>query len=305
MNSLLVSLLLSCLSLNAWADHHGTPKKVVFIAGPQSHALGHHEHHAGCLLLSRYLNEHFGQHISARVIQNGWPEDTTPIEQADAVVFYSDGQTRHVGYYHRRQLNLLKEKGVGFGAIHYAVEMLPDDSNQDLISWIGGAFEIHYSVNPHWDAVFDALPTHPITRGVEPFTIHDEWYFNMRFAEENVTPILSAIPPGETMNRKDGHHSGNPVVRSMVEEKRPQHLCWTYDRADGGRGFGFTGGHFHQNWQNDNFRKIVLNAIAWIAKVEVPKEGVQTPTPSEEDMGQNLDRNQKPPRPRKPVAAQS
>ena len=30
---------------------------------------------------------------------------------------------------------------------------------------------------------------------------------------------------------------------------------------DGGRGFGFTGGHFHWNWGNDQFRKLMLNAI--------------------------------------------
>ncbi|MEM1296036.1 MAG: hypothetical protein AAGH89_11775, partial [Verrucomicrobiota bacterium] len=97
-----------------------------------------------------------------------------------------------------------------------------------------------------------------------------------------------------TMSRKDGHHSGNPEVRKMVADKLPQHVCWVYEREDGGRGFGFTGGHFHSNWQNDNHRKTALNAIAWVAGVEIPENGVETPTPSDVLMGLNLD--PKPPR---------
>ena len=42
------------------------------------------------------------------------------------------------------------------------------------------------------------------------------------------------------------------------------------ERPDGGRGFGFTGGHFHRNWGDPNFRKLVLNAILWTAGLDVP-----------------------------------
>ena len=51
---------------------------------------------------------------------------------------------------------------------------------------------------------------------------------------------------------------------------------WTFDRPDGGRGFGFTGGHKHVNWANDDYRKVVLNAILWVAKVDVPSTGVES-----------------------------
>ena len=58
---------------------------------------------------------------------------------------------------------------------------------------IGGYFEMYHSVNPHWTAKFDSFPDHPITRGVKPFAINDEWYYHMRFRPEmkGVTPILS------------------------------------------------------------------------------------------------------------------
>ena len=135
------------------------------------------------------------------------------------------------------------------------------------------------------------MPEHPVARGVKPFTIRDEWYFNLRFKKgmEGVTPILSAIPPQETMSRPDGNHSGNPEVRKMVEAKMPQHVCWVVERPEGGRGFGFTGLHFHDNWAHDDFRKTVLNAICWIAGAEIPAEGISSPTPTQEELDANLD----------------
>ena len=64
------------------------------------------------------------------------------------------------------------------------------------------------------------------------------------------------------------------------------------ERADGGRGFGFTGGHFPDNWANDNFRKVVLNAFLWSAHVEVPVNGVESKV-SAEELEANLDPKKK------------
>jgi type 1 glutamine amidotransferase len=63
---------------------------------------------------------------------------------------------------------------------------------------------------------------------------------------------------------------------------------WAAERPDGGRGFGFTGGHFHKNWADDNFRKIVLNAILWSARVDIPANGVESRI-TEDDLKANLD----------------
>ena len=65
--------------------------------------------------------------------------------------------------------------------------------------------------------------------------------------------------------------------------------------TDGGRGFGITGGHFHKNWGDENFRRVVLNALLWIAKQEVPADGVQSQL-APEDLAANLD--PKEPRPK-------
>jgi len=265
-------------------------KKILLLAGPPSHGPGEHEHRAGCLLLKSCLDRVPG--VSAVVYSNGWPKDPAVFEGAATVVLYSDGGGGHPALQDDRlqQLDRLMKKGVGLVCIHYATEPTLEKGEQEFIDWIGGCFEIDRSVNPHWDANFKVLPKHPITRGVEPFNINDEWYFNMRFREgmKGVQPILTAVPPQSTMSRKDGPHEGNPEVRKAVERGEPQHVAWAAERPGGGRGFGFTGAHFHRNWGNPNFRKIVLNAIVWTAKVEVPASGIASEvTPAE--LEQNLD----------------
>jgi len=73
-----------------------------------------------------------------------------------------------------------------------------------------------------------------------------------------------------------------------VEDKVPQHTSWAFQRDDGGRGFGFCGGHYHKGWGNDDQRKLVLNAIVWTARAEVPANGIESKI-TEEDLAANLD----------------
>lgn len=288
-------------------------KKIIFIAGPPSHGPGQHEHRAGCLLLQSCLDglpgmsrrayqsprgaETFPQpdhalRITSVVYSNGWPADASELDGAAAIVIYSDGGGGHPFLKEDRLKTLgpLMDKGVGLVAIHYAVEPTIEKGEKEFLDWIGGAFEVNWSVNPHWEADFNKLPKHPITRGVSPFKITDEWYFNMRFRDgmKDVTAILTAVPPASTTNRNDGTHSGNPTVREIVAKGEPVHVAWAAQRAKGGRGFGFTGAHFHQNWANDDFRKLVLNAILWVAKADVPKDGVASHV-TPEQMKANLD----------------
>jgi hypothetical protein len=157
-----------------------------------------------------------------------------------------------------------------------------------LIEWIGGSYEKHWSVNPHWEAEFKSFPDHPVARGLKPFKATDEWYYHMRFADgmKGVTPILAAVPPEKTRQGKDGPHSGNPHVRARAG--MAEVVGWVYERPGGGRGFGFTGMHSHWNWAQDSFRKSVLNALVWIAGAEVPADGVPSPTPTLEELEGDL-----------------
>lgn len=263
-------------------------KKVVMVAGSASHGRGDHEFNAGTMLLKKCLEQTPG--IVAVQYGGGWPKDPSAFDNADAILFYMDGGAGHPVIQGDRliQINKLAKQGVGIACAHYAVEVPKERGGPEFLDWIGGYFEMNWSVNPHWTARFDKLPEHPVARGVKPFEINDEWYYHMRFREgmEHVTPILTAIPPASTLDRPDGPHSGNPAVRAKLGQ--PQHVAWVVDREDGGRGFGFTGGHIHKNWSDDNFRKLVLNALLWVAKAEVPAAGVAS-TVSAEEVAQNLD----------------
>ncbi|MGV3774396.1 MAG: ThuA domain-containing protein [Verrucomicrobiales bacterium] len=268
----------------------GADKKILLLAGSASHGSGEHEFKAGCTFIQNCLNTIPG--VKTEIHLGGWPKDEAAFEGVSAVFIYSDGGAGHP-FNRPERLNILQEladKGVGIGAAHYAVEVPKGPAGDAFLKWIGGYFEMHWSVNPTWEANFISLPKHPITSGVKPFKIRDEWYYHMRFPEgiKGVTPLLSAIPPKETLNRPDGPHSGNPAVRAAIEKNESQPLMWAVERPDGGRGFGFTGGHFHKNWSDENFRKIVLNAILWSAKADVPTTGVDCKI-SPEQLNENMD----------------
>ena len=266
---------------NIWVVEHDASRtrNVVFLAGRPSHGYASHEHKAGCMLLAKALDAS-GLNLQTTVVDL-WPSDPQVLANADVIVSFADGGGGHPFLRHMGEIDALMARGVGLVCLHYAVEVPPGAPGEHFLRWLGGYFETHWSVNPHWVADFATLPTHAITRGVEPFAINDEWYFHMRFRPgmESVTPILSAIAPDATMSRQDGPHSGNPAVRAAVAAHDPQHVGWAQQRPDGGRSFGFTGGHVHWNWGNDNFRKVVLNAICWCAKVPVPVDGVASKTP--------------------------
>jgi type 1 glutamine amidotransferase len=268
--------------------------KIVFLAGPPSHGPGEHEHRAGCLLLKSCLDAVPGVSSSSEVYSNGWPQNPgAAFAGAATVVIYSDGGGGHPFLQADRLKTIgeLMKQGVGLVCLHYAVEPTKEAGEKEFLDWIGGCFETDWSVNPDWRPEFKPLPKHPSTRGVKLFSLTDEWYFHMRFRDgmKGVLPILSAVAPESTMRRSDGPHEGNPAVREAVKRGEPQIVAWACERPDGGRGFGFTGGHYHKNWGNDDLRKLVLNAILWTAKVEVPAAGIQSKV-TEEDLKRNLDR---------------
>jgi type 1 glutamine amidotransferase len=287
MKRLMLVLLVGLLSCgSAFAQEK---KKIVLVAGKPSHGFGGHEHNAGCRLLAKALNES-GLPVEAVVVENGWPKDDKVFDGAAAVIMYCDGGNGHMVLPHLKEVDALNDKGVGIGCIHYAVEpgdekAKPSSGRPELLKWIGGYFETFYSVNPDWRGTFDKLPEHPVTRGVKPFATTDEWYYHMRFRENmaGVTPILSAVPPDSTRKKKDDAHGGNEHVRADIGKNVAEHVVWVSQNDNGSRGFGCTGAHHHMNWWQDDFRKTILNAIIWTAKVEVPADGVKSQRPAAEE----------------------
>ncbi len=271
----------------------------MLVAGRPSHGPGDHEFRAGALLIKACLDKIPG--INAVVHSNGWPskmegekrvDDNAAFQGADAIMLFMDGGGGHPAIQGDRLKVLagLIQKGVGLGCYHYGVEVPKDKGGPEFLQWIGGYYEDRWSTNPHWDADIKSLPRHPITSGVQPFKVKDEWYYNIRFRPEmkGVTPILVATPSDETRQGKTSSPRG-PYPHIVAANGREEILAWAVEREDGGRGFGFTGGHAHKNFGNDNFRKLVLNSLVWLAKMEVPADGVPSARPTEEELKKNLD----------------
>jgi type 1 glutamine amidotransferase len=283
------TFLSTCLALLSVGLLAADAKKIVLLAGRPSHGPGDHEFNAGCLLMQKCLANVPG--VDVEVYSMGWPKDESVLNSADAILIYADGGNGHPAIQGERMqlLDRLSKKGVGIGCAHYGVEVPKGDPGSALHRWIGGHYEHQYSVNPMWEPDFSDFPDHPVTRGVKPFQILDEWYFNMRWRKDmdGITPILSAKPSDDVREGPYVWPKG-PYPHIMEDKGRTEVMMWVRERPDGGRGFGFTGGHRHVNWGNDNFRKVVLNALLWIAKVEVPPQGVVSFV-SEDDLKQNLD----------------
>lgn len=296
-------------------DDAADPVVLCFVSHKTSHGFGAHEYAAGCRLIGKWIEESYPERKIESRYSIDWPTDpATFFKDADTVVFFCSGGAKHLVNGHEAEFDQVMRTGAGLSCLHWAVEVPKGPAGDGMLAWMGGYYEIDWSVNPHWIAQFETFPSHPIARGLRPFAVDDEWYFHMRLVDgmKGVTPILSAIAPESTMERPDGPHSGNPAVRAAVAKHEPQHVSWAYQRGDDyaqGRGFGFTGLHYHWNWMNDEVRKTVLNGVAWTARLEIPESGIEVTRPTHEQLeanaleyGGDQDRAKKTPAPPKTVA---
>jgi type 1 glutamine amidotransferase len=254
-------VLLSVHSCGRSGDPSG--RKVVLIAGKPSHGEGCHDWPQDARILKQALDNAVRQGqiepLRIDIEKNGWPDDPSVLDDADAIVFLTDGSANHPLKEPQRATKIreLAKRGVGLAFIHYAVEP-PKGGEAELLQLIGGSYEPGYSQNP-WNtvAVSPVNNGHPICRGCSSYVVKDEWYFDIRLRanDPRVVPVLTGkLPPWAPKDKV---------------------LAWAFTRDDGGRGFGFVGGHYDRNWRIEPFRKMILNAILWIAKAEVPKNGVE------------------------------
>ena len=301
----LLTALVAILTVAATQTQPRT-KRIVIIAGRPSHPPGMHEFRAGSLLLQKALSGFKG--VTVDVIPMGWPnktvdgkqvDDHAALDGADAIFIYADGGRGNPAIQGDRVqvLDALAKKRVGLGFGHYGVEVPAGEPGATMQRWNGGYYETNWSVNPMWAPKFEKFPSHPVTRGVGPFSNHDEWYFNMRWTADEklksrIKPLLVATPDEDV---RDGPYVSprGPYDHIIADKGREETMMWVFERADGGRSFGFTGRHTHTNWGDANQRRIVLNALLWIAKTPV-RPGGFLDTSTADDLTVNLE--PKPPR---------
>lgn len=251
------------------------PRKIVLIAGPlDSHAPGTHEYENNIVLLKHCLeNSPNLPAVKCELHFNGWPQNPAKLNDADTIVLTSGGsdrnETDHPLYVGDRldQLAQQMKRGCGLVLIHWST-FHPSRVEEKILDFAGGYFDYEtgnggptktwYSriENHAWTTVI-AAPTHPVCFGVNPFTVTEEFYFNLRFR------------PGDS-------RLSHLVLNGLPGQEPENTVAWALQRENGGRSFGTTGGHYYTNWWNADFRKLVVNAIVWTANLDVPPAGAET-----------------------------
>lgn len=250
------------------------PTRVLLFVGPSSHPPGTHEVSAGAKLVAWCL-EH-AENVSGfkTEVVTKWP-DAAALDDVATVVFSGDRfppAEMPEGPQMMADLTKMMDRGCGIVCFHYAtglkIEQLPPDRDHPLLRWMGGYFATGKSPDRSIAKIFDATiepgtGDHPVLRGWKAFSLHDEPYYKNYFGPggmaQNVTPIATAMLPPDAPQKET--------------------VGWAVSRPDGGRGVGVVMPHFYKNWQINDLRMLILNAVVWTAKRDVPVEGVRTKLP--------------------------
>jgi type 1 glutamine amidotransferase len=258
-------------------------KQIVFLAGPRDHGMvGRHEYEKDLRTMAEAIakSANFGS-VTTKVIVGRAPLDS--LRGASVIVIESssdraanethplfppDPSTNHTGYdaattAYLKGVDSLVKKGMGVVIIHYASWAENWAARQYYIDWTGGLWVQMMSKNPNdqWSIALKN-ESHPVLRGVKPWSYRDE-IFSKYFLPDDPrrTDLLIGTPSRSTV--------GSQVV------------AWAYQRPDGGRSIVFGGMDFHDNLKLDDFRRFLLNSIAWAAGIDVPPGGVQSPAPTD------------------------
>lgn len=251
---LLVAILtISCGTL--WADEPAKKKLLLIGQGPDGHPPTTHEYVAGLKVLERTLAPLHEQLEIKQVRADGeWLEGPDEIKNADAVVLYLAEGAKWVHGDARRleALAQLAARGGGLTALHWAT------GTKDA-RYINGFQKLLGGCHGGEDRKYKFLETkvtvlaqdHPINLGLVDFKIKDEFYYQLKFVkdERGLTPLLGALIDEQTF----------PVA-------------WAWERADGGRSFGFTALHYHENWRRAEYRRFVAQGVLWTLKLSPPEK---------------------------------
>ncbi len=267
------SCILSCESVQQAKESDLT--EIVILAGAKSHPATLHEYIKNARLIKAMLdNADNLKGLRTTIYENGWPDDPSVLDQADLILTISDGRDgpggEMVPFMKEGRMEIIQkqmDRGCGMMTFHFST-FAPDRYGEQILDWVGGYFDWQndqgerewYSDITFLDVpVVLSSPDHPVSKGVESFQVVEEYYFDLRFRPDD--PRLSPIIEVPAL---EAEHPDGKVV------------AWAVERADGGRGFGTSLGHFYGNWKNEGYRKILLNAIVWTAGHEVPEGGIET-----------------------------
>jgi quercetin dioxygenase-like cupin family protein len=252
-------------------------KKIVLIGGAKSHGPGEHDFPNAIPLITAWLKA-TPAFANADILAytGGWPTDPTVLEGASTILLYFDGvQEKPEPLLDPARIAQLKKQmdaGAGLIALHQASTLPKDNTTVPMIDWLGAKRDGMFDRTTEKVTLKLAASGHPILAGVGPISYTDEFYPTLVFAPGGkITPVLrTEITPKFGDAKKQ---AANPPPRG-------EHTVgWAFERANGGRAFGFTGVHYVKNLDEPNLRQLLVNAIAWTAKIDVPAKGIVIPGP--------------------------
>jgi hypothetical protein len=228
------------------------PTKILFLGKEPDHPYGSHMYmHVG-RVLAKCAELHPGVET---VVSNGWPEDGPTVEGVKAVVVYtSPGAEFLLDSPQRSEFERLMDSGAGLVTIHWASAIRQqnlDRLGQAWLGYVGGTWVSNVGLSKGESLLTQLIPEHPICRGWDEYVISDEYYLNPTI--DKAKPLLRVADP---------QNDGKEVF-----------VGWVYERPDGGRTFSTTLGHPYRNFQREPFRRMLVNAILWTAREDVPAEG--------------------------------
>lgn len=256
---------LLALSLPHAALAADAPKKLLLLGqGPDGHPVSTHEYLAGLKVLSTCLRSVPGLEATLVRADEPWKEGPELIERADgAVLFLSEG-AKWLSHDPRRReaLARMMDRGGGVAVLHWAMGTKDAGPIEDAVKLLGGCHggpDRKYKV---LETDVHVASNHPIITGIKDFRIKDEFYYQLKFArpEGSVQPLLQARIEGQ-----------------------PYTVCWAWERPSGGRSFGFSGLHFHENWRREEYRRLVAQGVLWTMRLPIPAEGLRVEA-KEEDL---------------------
>jgi type 1 glutamine amidotransferase len=274
---LLLLVIFFCgISCNSGSDSQKSEEtNIIILAGDKSHPATLHEYIKNARLIKAMLDHASNiDNIKTEIYYHGWPDDPSVLDNADLILTISDGTDgqgeEKVPFMAEDRMKIIEkqvDRGCGMMTFHYST-FAPDKYGDQILEWVGGYFDWQndtgerewYSDITFLDAKVDLpSPAHPISNGVKPFQIVEEYYYDLRFRKEDhrLSPIIK-------VSELEAEHTDGQVI------------AWAVERKDGGRGFGTSLGHFYGNWKNEGYRKLLLNAIVWTTGMEVPGSGVDS-----------------------------
>jgi len=239
------------------ADTQPSGSKLVLLLGAnRDHPPGTHEYMSGLHILAKCLAPVEGVKTTIVNVDQPWPEGNRLIaDQADAIVLYlgEGGRWMQTDPQRLAAIRKLAARGGGIVGLHWGIGAKDDKyvpGHLELMGGMHGGSDRKYVVTTTQVTIVNR--EHPITAGLRQLRLHDEYYYQLKFATRGkVTPLVQADIDG-----------------------KPETIAWALERPDGGRSFGFGGMHFHDNWQQEVCRRLVAQGVLWTLKLPIPKDGL-------------------------------